>query len=133
MYLNRSKKLKNSYLTICLARLVLDRCSIDRKRTFDQSTSNRISIESNRLVTISLNRSKAIFNQSKLVKLEFSRIFLKQFPRFFMNKQPSCEHNKQRLISKLNSIDAIALKFNLTYLISNLNNIITSISIFVKQ
>ena len=34
---------------------------------------------------------------------------------------------------KMNFIDTIALKFNLTYLISNLNNIITSISIFILQ
>jgi len=50
-----------------------------------------------------------------------------------MNKQSSYEHNRQRLISKLNFIDAIALKVNLTYLISNLNKIITSILIFIKQ
>ena len=79
VYLDRSKKLKNLYLTICLARLVLDWYQINRKRTFDRSTSNRISIESNRLVTISLDRLKAIFDRSKLVKLEFSRILLKQF------------------------------------------------------
>ena len=111
------KKYKNSYLTICLARLVLDRFSINRKRTFDRSTGNqisiesnsiicltqlvldrflinrkrtfdrstsiRISIESNRLVTASLDQLKAIFDQLKLVKLEFSRIFLKQFSMVF--------------------------------------------------
>ena len=65
-----------SNLTIYLARLVLDRCSIDRKRIFEWSTSNRISIEPNRLVTISLDRSK-------LMKLKFSRIFLKQFSTVF--------------------------------------------------
>ena len=37
------------------------------------------------------------------------------------------------MISKLNFIDAIALKFNLTYINSNLNNIITSISVFYQN
>ena len=50
-----------------------------------------------------------------------------------MNKLPSYEHNRLSLRSKLNTIDAIAIKFNLTYLISNLKNIITSISVFIKQ
>ena len=50
-----------------------------------------------------------------------------------MNKQPSNEHNRLSLISKLNSIDAIALKFDFTYLTSNLNNIITSISVLSKN
>ena len=50
-----------------------------------------------------------------------------------MNKQLSYEHNRLSLRLKLNSIDVIALKFNLTYLILNLNNIITSISVFIKQ
>ena len=131
VFLDWSKKLKISYQTIYLARLVLDRCSIDwksidRKRTFDRSTSNRIKQK----VHVSLDRSKVIFDQSKNVKLEFSRIFLKQFSMVFMKKLPSYEHNGLILRLELNSIDAIALKFNLTYLISNLNNIITSISVF---
>ena len=48
----------------------------------------------------------------------------------FMKKLPSYEHNGLILRLELNSIDAIALKFNLTHLISNLNNVITSISVF---
>ena len=51
----------------------------------------------------------------------------------FMNKHSTYEHYRQRLMSKLNSIDAIALRFNLTYLNLNLNSIITSISIFIKS
>ena len=62
-----------------------------------------------------------------------SRIFLRQFSSFFMNKHSTYEHYRQRLMSKLNSIDAIALRFNLTYLNLNLNNIITSISVFIKS
>ena len=61
------------------------------------------------------------------------RIFLRQFSSFFMNKHSTYEHYRQRLMSKLNSIDAIALRFNLTYLNLNLNNIITSISVFIKS
>ena len=62
-----------------------------------------------------------------------SRIFLRQFSSFFMNKHSTYEHYRQRLMSKLNSIDAIALRFNLTYLNLNLNNIIISISVFIKS
>ena len=62
-----------------------------------------------------------------------SRIFLRQFSSFFMNKHSTYEHYRQRLMSKLNSIDVIALRFNLTYLNLNLNNIIISISVFIKS
>ena len=93
--------------------LILDSCSIDRKWTFD--------------------RLKGILNRSKLVKLNFPKFSRSSFQRFFTNKQLSYEHNRLSLRLKLNSIDVIALKFNLTYLILNLNNIITSISVFMKQ
>ena len=59
--------------------------------------------------------------------------FLRQFSLFFMTKHSTDVHYRQRLMSKLNSIDAIALRFNLTYLNLNLNNIITSISVFIKS
>ena len=65
--------------------------------------------------------------------LNFPEFFWSNFQRFFMNKQPSNEHNRLSLISKLNFIDAIALKFDFTYLTSNLNNIITSISVLSKN
>ena len=96
-----------------MTRLILDSCSIDRKWTFD--------------------RLKGILDQSKLVKLNFPKFSRSSFQRFFTNKQLSYEHNRLSLRLKLNSIDVIALKFNLTYLILNLNNIITPISVFMKQ
>ena len=40
------EKIKNLYQKIYLARLILDRFSIDRKRAFYRSTSNRMSIRS---------------------------------------------------------------------------------------
>jgi len=39
---------------------------------------------------------------------------------FYLNKTQFLDHNIMRLRSKLNFIDTIVLKFNLTYLISNL-------------
>ena len=93
---------------------------------------NQKSIYLKSLITVSLDRSKVIFDRSKLVKLEFLEIFKGSFLRFVMNKQLTYEHDSQRMISKLNFIDTIALKINLTYLNSNLNNIITPISFFIK-
>ena len=98
--LDWSKKLKNLYQTFCLARLVLNHCSIDQKRTFDRSTSNRESIELDKRFPISLDWSKLIFNWSKHVKHEFSIIFLKQFSTVFMNKLPSYKHNRLNLRPK---------------------------------
>ena len=95
-----SIKLKNSYQTFCLAWLVLDRCSIDRKRTFNQLTSNQESIELDRRFLVSLDWLKLIFDQSKHVKHEFSRIFLKQFSTIFMNKLPSYKRNRLNLRPK---------------------------------
>ena len=89
--LNQSKKLKNLYQTFCLA--LLDRCSIDQKRTFDRSTSNRESIELDKRFPVSLDWSKLIFDRSKHVKHEFSIIFLKKISTVFMNKLPSYKHN----------------------------------------
>ena len=96
-----------------MTRWILDSYSIDRKGTFDQL--------------------KGILDWSKLMKLNFPEFSPSSFQLFFMNKLPSYEHNRLSLRSKQNSIDAMALKFNLTHLISNLNNIITSISVFIKQ
>ena len=73
------------------------------------------------------------FRSIKNRETPISRIFLRQFSSFFMNKHSTYEHYRQILMSKLNSIDAIALRFNLTYLNLNLNNIITSISVFIKS
>ena len=86
---------------------------------------NRKSIYLKSLINVSLD-------WSKLVKLKFPEIFEGSFLRFFLNKQLTYKHDSQRMISKLNFIDAIALKINLTYLNSNLNNIITPISVFIK-
>ena len=48
---------------------------------------------------------------------------------FHLNKTQSLDHKKMRLRSKLDFINAIILKFNTAWLKSNLNNIITSISV----
>ena len=127
--LDRSKKLRNSNLIIWLFRLILDRLSIDRKI----NSIDRPSIYLKGLITVSLDRSKVISDRSKLVKPEFPEIFQGSFLRFFLNKHASYEHYRLRLMSKLKSIDAIALRFKITYLNLNLNNIITPISVFIKS
>ena len=73
------------------------------------------------------------FRSIKNRETRISKNFLRQFSSFFMNKHSTYEHYRQRLMSKLNSIDAIALRFNLTCLNLNLNDIITSISVFIKS
>ena len=100
----------NSSQTLGLTWTILDCYSIDWKGAFD--------------------RSMGILDQSKLVKLNFSEFSPSSFQWFVMDKLSSYEHNRLSLRPKLNSIDAIVLKFNLTYLISNLNNIITSICFY---
>ena len=76
---------------------------------------------------------KSNFQSIQNRETRISRIFLRQFSSSFMNKHSTYEHYRQRLMSKLISINAIALRFNLTYLNLNLNNIITSISVFIKS
>ena len=85
---------------------------IDSRFLFDQSERNIRSIEEN---------SRSVETH----KTEFPEFSPSSFQRFFMNKLLSYEHNRLSLRSKLNTIDTIALRFNLTYLISNLNIIIT--------
>ena len=128
--IEKIKKFELDHLTSSIdTRSPLDRS----KNKFDRSTINRKSILLKGLITVSLDRSKVIFDQSKLVKPKFPEIFQGSFLRFFMNKHASYEHYRLRLMSKLKSIDAIALRFKLTYLNLNLNNIITPISVFIKS
>ena len=66
--------------------------------------------------------SRSLLDRSSFMNFEFPKFLTRQFSTFFMNKQPLYEHDRHRLLSKLNSIDAIALNFNLTYLNSNLHH-----------
>ena len=123
VYLDWSKKLKNSHQTIYLARLYsIATRSIEKEHLIDRLV---IEYQLNQIdwsLFHSIDQKQFSIDQN-LWNSNFLEFFWSSFQRFFMNKQPSYEHNRLSLRSKLNSIDAIALKFNLTYLISNLNNI----------
>ena len=109
-----------------MTRSILNSCLIDRKKFSISRNFNKFSTDSR---ANSINSQflfdwlKGILDQLKLVKLNFPEFSPSSLQQFFMNKLPSYEHSRLSLRSKMNSINAIALKFNLTYLISNLNNI----------
>ena len=98
----------------------IDRKEFSMRQNFNKfSTNSRVDpIDSRFLFNRSKRNIRSIEGNSRLVKTcetEFSKIFTKQFSMVFMNKLPSYKHNRLSLRSKLNTIDAIALKFNLTY------------------